>query len=398
MNSTSRRGAAFLVDAGLALSLLFAIGVVFLVDRFLAKPTDETVPALVDITPAVGPLAPKRLSLGVTPEHAEWDDMAKLLDTLGEGYPYRRFSLNDLLEPAKIAEYQVIFLTCSGYPEKWLAASLGAGDRPNTQVFAPDPEVYATGQKNLRDFVSRGGTLYASDKHFGLVASAFPEFVDFGRAEMGQRQNLVAKVEDVGLRELVGPTLALDFDQPNWQPAAFRGEGVVPLLTGEYQAMDGQVRTAPLLVKFAVGDGMVIFTSFHNEKNNNENEIKLLKYLVFAGVTAQTDAKIEKSMKQGGFAKAKQNLYSASEGDQSQTATYQCSEACDLQFVLGFQDQGARLRLTVVGPDGKTYEQEGDSTITIDVPAAAVGAWKYTITPLEIKSANFPFTITVGRK
>jgi hypothetical protein len=68
-----------------------------------------------------------------------------------------------------------------------------------------------------------------------------------------------------------------------------------------------------------------------------------------------------------------------------------------LQFVLGFQDQGARLKLIVVGPDGKSVEKEGTTTLSVDVPAAT-GDWKYTVTALKVPSENFPFTVTVGQK
>ena len=67
-----------------------------------------------------------------------------------------------------------------------------------------------------------------------------------------------------------------------------------------------------------------------------------------------------------------------------------------LRFVLGFQDQGARLKLTVIGPDGRKYEQSGSQTVTIDVADAAAGSWEYTITPLEVPFHNFPFTLTIG--
>ena len=48
-------------------------------------------------------------------------------------------------------------------------------------------------------------------------------------------------------------------------------------------------------------------------------------------------------------------------------------KAGHLQFALGFQNLGARLKLTVKSPGGKVLEQEGDSTFTIDVPDAEAG-------------------------
>ena len=65
---------------------------------------------------------------------------------------------------------------------------------------------------------------------------------------------------------------------------------------------------------------------------------------------------------------------------------------------LGFASQGARLKLSVTAPDGKVLEREGTSTVTIDVPSAAIGAWKYRVTAPEVPNENFPFTVTVGQK
>ena len=75
--------------------------------------------------------------------------------------------------------------------------------------------------------------------------------------------------------------------------------------------------------------------------------------------------------------------------------------AAALPFVLnlpslGFANQGARLRLSVRGPDGKAREQEGTSTLTVDVPDAAPGDWTYTVIALKVPYPNFPFTLTVG--
>ena len=103
-------------------------------------------------------------------------------------------------------------------------------------------------------------------------------------------------------------------------------------------------------------------------------------------------------MIRGGFSPVERNLLSASGGEQSRTGVYDCRSARSLQFVLGFEDGGARLRLTVVGPDGTRLEKEGGATFTIDAPAAAAGQWHYTVTPLAVPYANFPFSLTVGEK
>ena len=182
------------------------------------------------------------------------------------------------------------------------------------------------------------------------------------------KQSVTAEVVDPGLRELIGSAIELTFDQPDWRPAAFHGEETTSYLRGEFQSKSGQERMAPLLVKFPFHDGNVIFTSFHNEKQHSDIETKLLRYLVFAAVTANVDTQVSNTMMRGGFSPAKRNLFSTSPGERSVGQIYNCTKIGDLQFVLGFANQGARLKLSVTSPDGKVLEREGTSTVTIDVP------------------------------
>jgi hypothetical protein len=260
-------------------------------------------------------------------------------------------------------------------PRSWVVGDkIGESKREGLIEFRPNEEVLRLVTDNLREFVAHGGTLYASDRHYPMVAEAFRDFAQ-PSASNGKKQALNAEVVDPGLRELIGGELSLSFDQADWFPAAFQGEKVVVYLRGTYEPEDGEARTSPLLVKFPVDDGTVIFTSFHNEKQNNESELKLLRYLVFSAVTAEVETKVRRSMVRGGFSPAKNNLFSASAGAAEASSVHHAAKAGDLQFVLGFENLGAQLKLTVVGPDGAKHEKDGISTFTIDVPGAAAGDW-----------------------
>lgn len=405
-----------LVDVALALGLIAALGLVFLVDRGAppaVQPRRDTTLKVVETSQPDesndAPVPAKTLRLGLTPDARAaqdplnavqvYDDMGKLLDSLGEGYKYHGFPLADLSDANKLAEYDVVFLTCSTAPQSWLGEARGAGDRPGTQQFSPNEEVLGQVGNNLREFVSRGGTLYASDFHFPLVVRAFPEMLDPASAAKGKVQSVKAEVVDSGLHELIGAEMDLDFDMPGWYPAAFTGKDVTVYLRSQFQIEPAGERTAPLLVKFPYKDGTVIFTSFHNEKQNSEKELALLKYLVFSAMTAGVESRVRRTMVEGGFSPAKQNLFSAStEGNQSATSVYRCQQAGHLKFVLGFEGQGAELKLSVTGPDGKQLEKRGTSTVTIDVPDAQPGEWHYTITAIKLPNPNFPFTVTIGEK
>jgi hypothetical protein len=345
---------------------------------------------------AVAP-PPKPLRLAVIPETAEFDDMGRLLDTLGDAYGYRRVGFNDLLEADTLRQYDIVFVTCSGLPEDWLGAAAG-GQLRGASLRMPNPETFARAKAAVRAFVAAGGTLYVSDMHFGIIAECFPEFVDRSLVARGAPQTVRAEVIDPGLREQIGDTIELTFDQEGWAAAALSGEGMIVYLQGTFTTADGKATKSPLLVKFPHGQGNVVFTSFHNEKQNSEKEKQLLKYLVFSAVTAGVDAEAGRQMAKGGFSATKKNLFSASREAEAVSQAYENKSVADLQFVLAFPDQGATLELAVTGPDGTTARQQGTSTITIDVPAAAVGVWTYSIRAVKVPSANFPFTITVGRK
>jgi hypothetical protein len=399
-----RRGSIqWIVDLGLAVGLVVALLIVVAVDRGRPVESAASKPAtqLKEVeTPPEEPTPPvKSLRLGVTvgPHSQTYDDMARLLKELGEGYKYEILRLEDLPNAAKLAEFDVIFLTCSGVPETWLGERIGASKREGLELRAPNEEVIRKLTDDFRDFVGRGGTLYASDRQYGLVAEAFKESAS-PNVPNGKKQTLNAEVVEPGLRELIGGELSLSFDQADWCPAAFEGEKVVVYLRGTYEPLEGEPRPSPFLVKFPYGDGTVIFTSFHNEKQNNESELKLLRYLVFSAVTAEVETKVRQSMVKGGFSPAKNNLFSASAGAEEASSVYKAAKSCDLKFTLGFENLGARLKLTVVGPDGAPHEQEGNSTFTIDVTGAAAGDWKYTVTALKVPNENFPFTVTVGEK
>ena len=386
---------AWIIDGAIAAALVASLGLVFMFEP-PAKPT-ETV-TLEPPTPEIDSVPKiKTLRLAVTPEIAEFDNMGRLLDTLGEAYTYRPMPFDDLLDSSKLEPFDIVFLTCSGLPKNWLGAASG-GERRGRTLYVANEETFARAKECLRRFVSKGGTLYASDMQFSIISHCFPEFVDTVALASGAPQTVQAEVQDPALREILGATIDLTFDQEGWAAASFSGPGLTSYLRGEFKTIEGESITTPLLVKFPHGDGNVIFTSFHNEKQTSEKEQQLLKYLVFSAVTAGVDAEAGRSMAKGGFSQTKKNLFSASNEADSVSQTYDNKAVTDLQFVLAFPEQGATLELAVTGPDGTTNRKRGTSTITIDVPNAPVGSWNYSITAVKVPSENFPFTITVGKK
>jgi hypothetical protein len=328
--------------------------------------------------------------------------MGKLLTKLGQGYQYREILLEDLASEDKTAAFDVIFVTCSTHPMAWLDKPIGAGERAGTTSYSINEQAMARVRDNLRRFVGKGGTLYVSDHHYVVLARGFEELIENAALTPGIKEPVEARVIDPGLRELIGSRLPLDFKLDGWIPAAFKRSGAIVYLEGDYHTIKGQVATAPLLMKmhFPQGGqgGTIIFTSFHNEEQNNEKELQLLRYLVFSAVTEQVEKQLTETIEKGGFEAKKQNLLSASADTPSETRTYHKEKSGRLRFALGWTGSEARLRLSVISPAGLSASHESAEPFTMDVPEAPAGDWTYTVTAVKLPNPNFPFRVTVGEK
>ncbi len=368
--------------AGLAVVLLLIIGL----DHLLPSGTEQPPPPG-GFSEGGPPPKPKPPRMAMTPSTLEknkpWENMAEVLGDLGEGYKCDQLNITDLFDAEKLAKYDILFFTC--------------GQEENNNLRVRD---------NLRQFVEKGGTLYASDWRYDCLKLAFHDFADPSLVAHGQTGNVTATVVDPGLRDVFGEKVNLHFNLQLWKAAAFGGRKVEVMLRGTFATMSGPGQPvaagggqfeAPLLVRFHHGKGTVIFTSFHNEGANTQLTTKLLKYLVFSVITAKENANVHESLLQGGFSPSKSNLMSASADDPKVVQTYVHKKAGKLRFVLAF-GSGARLKLEVEGPGGQKKEQTGDSTFTIEVPDAAAGDWRCTITALHVPYANFPFTMTVAEE
>jgi hypothetical protein len=360
------------LDVSVAALLAAALGSVSWFDR--------AAPTIVKQNPDVTRTRPEEITrppiVRLAVIRGTFDDMGDLLKTLGPGYRFEEIAESALRDPSVTTRFDAIFLTCDDRTHPPSGPPLGSA---------------------LRGYVTNGGILYASDLRFEDLKDAFPEFIDANCVTQGKKQaGLEATVTDSGLRDVLGSVLPLHFDLDGWRPAAFGGRGVTVYLKGTVPTTAGVTIDAPLMVKFACGKGSVLFTSFHNTKQNSADEAKLLKFLVLSTVTAGVESGMVESMEKGGFTPLATSLIAADPGKPSRTQTFYHKTAGKLVFSLGFEPRGARLKLTVRGPGGFSQEREGTSTFTVDVPEAAEGQWTYTATAEQVPYENFPFTLGVG--
>jgi hypothetical protein len=441
-----------LIDAVLALGLVGALCFVFAADskrphgrsgdasltitveeERVGSPRDEDRQEAVEVRPE--PSAPvvnaRPLRLAVTTggiAEFDYDRMGRLLDLLGEGYRYETVPLEALERPSLFDRFDIIFLTCSICPRHWFSSERPPrpGIRPNTQEPDLDPRMMALVGRNFRDFLAAGGTLYVSDQHWEVLVGTFPEFfpgITVTTPRRGSQQVLTANVDDEGLRGLLGPTTRIWFDQPGWYPSSMSGQDVRNMLSASYQDLQGRPAAGTLLSRASVGQGTLIYTSFHMERQDedaSEKDLGLLKHLVFATVTAREASEVARTLADEGFksrkttsggfeAPTKKTRVSGQFDKQGSsllttsdlpeiTQTHRTTKRGPLRFVLQFRNEGAHLRLNVVGPDRRKRSKEGTSTLTIDVRDAPEGEWTYTVTALKLPYPAFPFTLTVGER
>ncbi len=250
--------------------------------------------------------------------------------------------------------------------------------------------------KVLHDYVSRGGTLYASDLRYDTVVAAFSEVRDRASIALGVPQELRGDVISPELRDLVGPVIPLQFKSERRRPAAFRGDDVSILIKGELKTTAGAPIDAPLAVRFPIGKGTVIFTSFHSEGRVSGVEAKLLKFLVLKAVTSVAEVRLTDALADAGFATRAIAATAASAGEHPAYHTYQHETTGALRFSLDPARPGARLRLEVVDPNGKTTTKRGESTLTIELATASPGRWQFRASAESTPYPSFPAVVALG--
>lgn len=185
--------------------------------------------------------------------YGQYDNVGELIGHLGVDYDGVA-TLEEVFE-RDVDTYDAIFVNCGGG---------GAGtDLQHLE---------------LRGWVEGGGTLYVSDWEWALFEGVVPEAVDFrDDPRVGEAGQLTATILDRSIAAMLGSEQAsVAFDLPNWS-VMDRTDKATALVEAE---VDGQVR--PLAVSYPVGEGRVIFTSFHNEAQMTRDMQTILYSLILS--------------------------------------------------------------------------------------------------------------------
>jgi hypothetical protein len=182
-----------------------------------------------------------------------------------------------LRDPVEMDRYDIIFLNC-GMSYDYMTMHMD--------------EVGS----NVGEYVANGGSLYASDWAYWVVEHAWPDMLDFRGDDtllwapaLGKADTYQLNVLDPDMVASLGgqTTATVAYDLEGWITPTAYGGGAVPMVEGEYdyyQLSTGTIRSAsgPLAVKLQVGEGSVIFTTFHNEAQITLDMEYLLREIIWA--------------------------------------------------------------------------------------------------------------------
>lgn len=106
----------------------------------------------------------------------------------------------------------------------------------------------------IREFVDRGGSIYASDWASAVLEAAFPQEISFRRGGVAGRVQV--QVKDQTLAARIGRRFTVEFDMDDWHCV-----DACPLSTDVYLFDQLHRKVA---FGFTVGRGRVVYTSYHH--------------------------------------------------------------------------------------------------------------------------------------
>lgn len=184
------------------------------------------------------------------------DNVGVLLGALG--YGYTTLTNADLADPDKLAPLEMLFLNCGG-----------------DTSYASDADV----QNNLKSYVTGGGYLYASDYEFEYIEACWPDAISFYSPDpyIGDRQTIEVYSFDHDLSQYLDRYVTfVTFDHSKWVVIDTVDESTDVLVGGSFFASDHHL-SKPLLVSFDSGNGIVIYTCFHDW---GEDDKDILFYII----------------------------------------------------------------------------------------------------------------------
>ena len=304
---------------------------------------------------------------------AEYDDIGAVLREFGHGFEFSVCEWEDLCDWRFLRSFEVVYLNCARIFEK--------------------SEYRARLAPAVREFVDRGGTLYASDWALTVVSEAFPGRLGIDPA--GETGDLRCLVGDRGLREFLGNEMSVHFDLPAWVML----HEIHPDVRVYVEAKDLRRRNPrelglPVVAGFESGDGHVLATSFHNEHQLSERERRLLRFLALRPALAGKAHATSALIKDRNACVEAEFIETVNQGHISPTMTFQ-SNGSPLLALLNWQGD-ATLRLSVQGPNGRAILDSASDLAPLggEIVGAGVGVIECRVEGVRVPHPNFPFVLT----
>lgn len=225
------------------------------------------------------------LALNVAVVTGDYDNFDLVLENMG----FANYTLVDGLTETEatdffgdldgMLQYDVVFVN-GGFAEEGVIYS----DDGSTDIYL----------QNVRDYVTAGGAIYASDWAYDLVELGWPDRVDFvgddavvDDAQVGEYDLVSSTIVDASLSDwLDSSVLDIEYDLPVWPPVEsvdsdivtthLQGNVTYRVGTESYSLVD-----APLLVSFTSGEGKVVFSTFRVAKNGSMEMMEILQYMMY---------------------------------------------------------------------------------------------------------------------
>jgi hypothetical protein len=225
------------------------------------------------------------LTLNVAVVTGDYDDFDLVLERMG----FANYTLVDgLLESEAtdffgdlegMLQYDVVFVN-GGFVEE---GTISSDDGSH--------ELYI---QNIRDYVTAGGAIYASDWAYDLVELGWPDRLDFAGddtviddAQVGEYDLVTSNIVDASLSDwLDSATLDIEYDLPVWPPIESVDEAAVTThlegnVSYRISTETFDLVEAPLLVSFTSGEGKVVFSTFRVAKNGSSEMMEILQYMMY---------------------------------------------------------------------------------------------------------------------
>lgn len=216
------------------------------------------------------------------------DKASLAFDLYGDGLPFDpkfKDPAKLLRDPALLAQYQVLFLPCSG-----------SSGTTCTDTSSTDPKL----QKPLQDFVAQGGKLYVTDYSYEYIRQLWPGYISWedetakvGSACQSQSYDAPATVGDAGMKDWLKAQGINDFSlQDNWTTIQKVSTVATTDLDGKPAMVTPKVWVAgmtpsgqrPMTMSFVRGCGRVLYSTYHTEAelagNNLLPQEKALLYVL----------------------------------------------------------------------------------------------------------------------